>query len=132
MNIRLGEFVVMPNHFHGIVIISNNEFNTSENTVETHCYVETHCNHVETHCNASLQHQQNQFGPQRKNLASIIRGFKSTVKKQSFAINPEFGWQARFHDHVIRNEWEYINIENYIMNNPKSWKEDCFYKTISK
>lgn len=141
MNIQLGAFVVMPNHFHGIVFIGDNEFNTSDNmdkqciidthcNVETHCNdVETHCNNVETHCNASLPRQQNQFGPQRKNLASIIRGFKSTVKKQSFAINPQFEWQARFHDRVIRNQREFLNIEKYIQNNPKSWKEDCFYKS---
>lgn len=133
MNIQLGAFVVMPNHFHGIIIIGDNEFNTYDN-MDKHCDDGTHCNdgmhcNVETHCNASLQRHQNQFGTQRKNLASIIRGFKSTVKKQSFTINPQFEWQARFHDRVIRNQREFLNIEKYIQNNPKSWKEDCFYKS---
>jgi putative transposase len=36
-------------------------------------------------------------------------------------------WQERFHDHIIRNETEYNRIENYIINNPKKWKEDCFF-----
>ena len=36
-------------------------------------------------------------------------------------------WQKSFHDHVIRNENEYIKIAEYIENNPIRWKEDCFY-----
>src|SRR6266702_5532956 len=63
-NVTLDDWVVMPNHLHGIVVIGH---------VETHS-VETH--RVETHCNASLQGQHmNKFGPQRNNLSSIVRGF---------------------------------------------------------
>ena len=36
-------------------------------------------------------------------------------------------WQKSFHDHVIRNENEYIKIAEYIENNPIRWEEDCFY-----
>jgi hypothetical protein len=41
-------------------------------------------------------------------------------------IDPDFGWQSKFHDHIIRNHEEYLRIENYIINNPKNWKEDKF------
>jgi hypothetical protein len=64
-NVFLDEFVVMPNHVHGIIHIYNPN--------------------VEAHCNAPLRNDDkwnnNQFGPQRNNLASIIRGFKSSVKR---------------------------------------------------
>ena len=36
-------------------------------------------------------------------------------------------WQRSFHDHIIRNEKEYLKIWEYIDNNPISWEMDCFY-----
>jgi REP element-mobilizing transposase RayT len=41
-------------------------------------------------------------------------------------LNDQFGWQPRFHDHIIRNKTDYNRIENYIINNPKKWNEDRF------
>ena len=107
MNITLGAFVVMPDHFHGIVIIGNNEYN--------------HDSRDALQCVSTLQCATNQFGPQRKNLASIIRGVKSTVTKQARIINPAFGWLPRFHDHIIRNEKSFNSISNYIIDNPTNW-----------
>lgn len=105
MNIQLGEFVVMPNHFHGILIIGANEFNK----------------------NGSVDYV-SRFGPQRKNLASVIRGFKSSVTSYANANNIVFAWQERFHEHIIRNIDSYHNIANYIYNNPVNWHKDKFYR----
>ena len=130
MNLTLGAFVVMPNHFHAILIIGANAYNsgTLSNTEMVGVDGDNDVVVVETHCNASLQQQQqNQFGPQRKNLASVIRGFKSAVTTQAHIIHPEFAWQPRFHDHIIRNEQEYNRIADYIHNNPRNWKGDKFY-----
>jgi REP element-mobilizing transposase RayT len=66
----------------------------------------------------------NQFGPQRKNLASIVRGFKSAVTTFARKNDIEFGWQPNYYEHIIRNENEYYRIKNYIKNNPKKWAED--------
>jgi len=38
-----------------------------------------------------------------------------------------FGWQSRFHDHIIRNDAEYQRINDYIENNPKNWDNDKFH-----
>jgi len=46
----------------------------------------------------------NESGPQRENLSSIIRGFKSSITKHARQINAGFSWQTRFYDHVIRND----------------------------
>ena len=67
------------------------------------------------------------FGPQSKNLASIVRGVKSAVTIHAKIAGQDFAWQERFHDHVIRNEEEYRNIRNYIANNPANWEKDKFY-----
>ena len=103
MNIELGEFIVMPNHFHGIIIIAENQFNGIGGTSE------------------------NQFGSQSKNLASILRGYKSAVTTYARKNNIPFTWQPRFHDHIIRSDDAFKRISNYIVNNPANWKEDKFY-----
>lgn len=56
----------------------------------------------------------NKFGPQSKNLASIMRGFKTGVKKYATTSNILFQWQSRFYDHII---WERDrnNLENLYM-----------------
>lgn len=92
--VELDEFVVMPNHIHGIIFINKPD---------------------------KIDWQKNKFGSQSQNLASIIRGFKVSVKAYSTTNGIEFSWQPRYYDHVIRNEKEYINIKNYIFNNPEQW-----------
>ena len=37
-------------------------------------------------------------------------------------------WQRSFHDHIIRDERDYLKIWKYIDENPLKWEEDCFYK----
>jgi REP element-mobilizing transposase RayT len=102
MNLELDEFVVMPNHFHGIITIGKNEFND--------------------------QKKKSLFGPQTKNLGSIMRGIKSSVtifaKKSGIA---DFEWQPRYHDHIIRNEKEFQKIQSYIINNPSNWTKDKYF-----
>lgn len=120
MNLEMGEFVVMPNHFHAIIGIGENEYNTKRDT------------HLDTqrrgamHCASTNDNPKNKFGPQSKNLASIIRGFKIGVTKNARLINPDFAWQPRYHDHVIRNDKSFHRISEYIINNPRNWTTDQF------
>jgi hypothetical protein len=44
----------------------------------------------------------------------------------------DFGWQARFHDHIVRDQEEMNRIADYIQNNVRRWKEDKFYTALSK
>jgi putative transposase len=115
MNLELGEFVVMPNHFHGIMMIGENEFNRRDAM-----------HRVSTPANAQPT-TANKFGPHLKNLGAIMRGFKSSVTTYSKKLNVEFGWQERFHDHIIRSADGFVRISNYILNNPNNWKEDKFF-----
>ena len=66
----------------------------------------------------------NKFEPQSKNLASVMRGFKSTVSSFAMDNNIIFNWQPRYYDHVIRNHDEFMRISTYIRNNPANWKND--------
>ena len=56
-----------------------------------------------------------------------MRGFKSSVTMKARRIEPLFGWQARYHDHVIQDEATYHKIVTYIQHNPQNWKDDRFY-----
>ena len=144
MNLEIGEFIVMPNHFHAVIRIGKNRYNENGEWDQTVCGDGDGCADAcgegvgrdAMHCvstgkrNAIMSnHPKNQFGVQSKNLASIIRGFKSSVttysKKHGFSC---FEWQARYHDHVIRNPYSFERIQNYIINNPRNWKEDTFNK----
>ncbi|MCP4552324.1 MAG: hypothetical protein GY834_09850 [Bacteroidetes bacterium] len=115
--VKLDAFVVMPNHVHGIIIINKPDDGRDDENVETQNF-------------ASLQGQtkpKNQFGPQSKNLASIIRGFKIGVTKNARQIHADFAWQSRFHDHIIRNDKSFEKIKSYIIENPLKWNDDKFY-----
>lgn len=96
----LDEFVVMPNHIHGILII------------EKHGYKEWNVN---------------QFGPQSENLGSILRGYKSAVTIYAMERKIPFCWHSRYHDKIIRSEKALENIRNYIRENPQNWGKDKFY-----
>jgi REP element-mobilizing transposase RayT len=104
--VELDAFIIMPNHVHGIIIINKTD---NGNVVETQNFASLQ---------GSQQNSGNKFGPQSQNLASIIRGYKTGVKKYATMHHIDFTWQSRFHDHVIRDYLEYISIQDYINNNP--------------
>ena len=142
----LGEFVLMPDHLHAIVILDKSKCKCSGH-VGTHdrvgmCdRVGTH-DRVETHGRASLPQPQSQpptpqFQRQPKSISSFVAGFKSSTIKRiddwidsnnvamaKFNKNNPL-WQSNYHDHIIRNETEYRHISDYIIRNPIEWKEDA-------
>ncbi|MDR3697966.1 transposase [Mucilaginibacter sp.] len=127
MNLELAEYIVMPNHFHGILFIGDNQFNIEKyynNQGDAIHYVPTISSENDIY---PPNEQKNKFGPQSKNLAAVIRGFKSVVTTYARKNNIQFDWQARFHDHIITSNNEYLKIAEYIINNPKNWREDRFY-----
>ncbi|MBO7055887.1 MAG: transposase [Bacteroidales bacterium] len=128
-------YVIMPNHVHLIVYIRDSicrdALNASvRNTLNVsvknalNASVNNQTNNNEDARSASLQ----RFGPQSKNLGSIIRGIKSSVTKFARQNGIPFMWQSRYHDHIIRNQDEKNKIGIYIEQNPLRWEYDCFYK----
>lgn len=143
-NAKIDEFVVMPNHIHGIIILENINFNSHENIengndneneiVETRqCLVSTgQCLVSTTTPIKTLTNSETNMGRKRfqhpgsQSISSIIGSYKSictkTINKTQTEIN--FAWQSRFYDHIIRNEKSLENVRNYIVNNPVKWAED--------
>ena len=95
MALQLGAFVVMPDHFHAILVIGDNQFNR--------------------------EHRRSMFGPQSHNLASVVRGFKSSVTSFARREGIPFGWQPRFYDSIIRSRLGYSKVTAYIEKNPAKW-----------
>ncbi len=131
--VTLDEFVVMPNHIHGIIILNGNENGHTNDTEKP-----TEPSNVETRHALSLQPPtppstpatigQQRFQNQGENtLSSIIGSYKSVVTNHANRLHLLHDWQARFHDHVIRNAEEFQKIANYIQNNVSNWDKDKFY-----
>jgi putative transposase len=142
-NCLLHEFIIMPDHIHGIIEITFNNQETDKSSI-------------------------GKFQSPSQTIGSIIRGYKiATIKKikniilsnsdtgeLQFAPSSRFApsefdkgtgelrfapssrfarnkiialnfkiWQRDYHDHIIRDERAFTNISNYIKNNPKNWKK---------
>ena len=124
--VKLGSFIVMPDHIHGIIVIDKNESDDGDAGgvvvgVETQNFVSLRQTQKFAYRQTQKRQPKNKFGPQSQNLASIIRGFKIGVTKNAKQINPDFKWQSRFYDNIIRNERSFNNITQYITNNPLNW-----------
>lgn len=115
--VKLDSFVIMPDHVHGIIIIDKPECDgtmTGLTNVATNEETQDFASlRVRIHQN---QYPENKFGPQSKNLASIVRGYKIGVTKNARKINARFEWQSRYYDHR-----SYNNIKKYIIENPVKW-----------
>ncbi|MCG2460864.1 transposase [Flavobacteriaceae bacterium F89] len=152
-NIELGEFVVMPNHVHGILILHPDDNSDYENirdqlndgildgAISDGPISDGAISDVQTRHALSLagsgsgseSESQKLIGqkrfqnPGKNSISSIIGGYKSAVTKHAHRLGYQFEWQTRFHDHIIRDDKSFQNISHYIINNPKKWDEDKFH-----
>ena len=113
--VKLDEWIVMPNHVHGILFFHDRGDGNDRRRDAKFC--------VST-INAKIKNR-NVFGPQSMNLGSVVRGFKIGVTKyarQNLKIDNI--WQPRFYDCIIRDELQLNNIRDYIIENPAKWWRD--------
>ena len=129
--VSLGNFVIMPNHMHGILIIDNPtivqtrliaslsdlQSPTPESTSENNSTPTTKTGGITGDKNPMFH----------ENISRIIRWYKGRCSFEIRKTHSDFGWQSRFYDHIIRNSASYENILNYISNNPQNWIKDKFH-----
>ncbi|GAB4227105.1 MAG: transposase [Stanieria sp.] len=110
--IQLDLFVIMPNHIHGILVITDNGRDM-----------------------AMPCPYRGEFGkPITGSLPTIIRSFKSAVTKQINIFQNTPGnkiWQKNYYEHIIRNENSLAKIRQYIQTNPLVWKSDRLHPNNS-
>lgn len=115
-NIELDEFVIMPNHVHGIIAIVGADLRVCPDSREQH---ETKKRRKQgEHTGSPLQEIIQWFKTMTTN--EYIQG----VKARLYAPFAKRLWQRSFYDHVIRDEPSLHDIREYIHNNPLNWELD--------
>jgi len=109
-NARTDEFVIMPNHVHGIPWILNTKVGAQ-------------------HAAPLPPLRQRARAPAVRpgSLGAIVRSFKSAAAKRINEIRRTPGtpvWQRNYYERVIRNEDELNHIREYIGLNPLQWEFD--------
>jgi REP element-mobilizing transposase RayT len=124
-NVELNEFVIMPNHIHGIIVIVSGRGEGLENS---HNFPPK-----STFSNPSpLQdHSTSRFnGTVPGSIGAIIQNFKSGTSRKINAM-PDMKnvkiWQINYYDHIIRDREDYDRIVEYIRDNPSNWEKDELY-----
>ena len=137
-DVVLHEYVIMPNHIHGII-----EIKKSMDVLDWDA-----CDDVDVHNNVDVRDivGAKNFSPQphppspqphpssltnesirptgtSRTIGSIVRGFKIGVTK-GIGYSP---WQRNYYEHIIRDYMGYVKIAEYIVQNPLKWENDCFY-----
>ena len=98
--IELDVFSILPDHMHGLLTINKKD---------------------------KTDWKPNEFGVQSKNLGSVIRGFKASLKTFATINQIPFAWQERYHDSVIRSAEHLENVREYIINNQhKHFHQEIF------
>jgi len=138
-NVILHEFIIMPNHIHGIVELVGANNHSPENGMDVHHSPENIMDvspdnemDVSNGNGAKINGAKN-FSPLRspsKTIGSVVRGYKIGVTKwfrANINFQPPRIWQRNYYEHIIRNEQSYQTISNYIIDNPAKWNDDKFY-----
>ena len=135
-------YVIMPNHVHLIVVIDGDKTPYDRTCRDAACHVRNNdvC-HVKNddvcHNNADAARDVPTTGKnvRMQNVANrqgwlsvCIGGIKSAVTRFARENGIPFGWQSRYHDHIVRSQNEMNRIAEYIEQNPLVWDADCFNK----
>jgi putative transposase len=122
-NIFLDEWVIMPNHLHGIIEIIQ-QLSGIETPLNKEMFVQETAQKKET---PQRGVSTGGYNPRWKSnsLGSTINQFKSACTKKIWKSGVRtFAWQSRFYDHIIRNDDSLNKIRGYIQTNPERWQRD--------
>ncbi len=120
-NVHLHEFVIMPNHIHGIIEIVGASLVGAIN-------VDNSNSNIKMTSRASTRGA--------PTVGDVVGAFKSKTTNQYIKMVkngtlPPFNkriWQRNYHEHVIRDDVDYERVAMYTVNNPLTWEDDIFAK----
>lgn len=122
-DVEIPLYVVMPNHFHAIIIVGSPP-------VATNAKLSTNLGRLNQLARITVAtggdptyttHHNNRLG-------NVVAGIKANITRFARRNDIEFGWQPRYHDHIIRGIRDGNLIAEYIENNIFRWTSDCFYE----
>jgi putative transposase len=127
----LDAFVIMPNHIHGVIVITESRRGEAS-------AVQIRALNMPSKSDASPL-QQRPHGTQPRSLPAIVQNFRSvSARKINAACGMRgvthqgvmnhaptgFGWQRGYYEHIVRNEQELITTREYVVANPARWDDD--------
>lgn len=112
--VSIPSYIIMPNHIHLIISIIKNK--------NIH-------NHDKIINNNNINEKMSDIAKKRGRLSLIISKFKTSLTRYAIKNDIPFAWQERFYDRIIRNQNEFINVDNYIKNNISNWRDDEYYSS---
>ena len=128
INIKLDEFIIMPNHIHGIIIIVGagskpalNKRAGLEPVLMKRAGLEP----------VLMKRAGLEPAPTCHGLSEFVRQFKTFSAKRINKINKTPGihlWQRNYYEHIIRDENDLNRIREYIANNSLKWEDDKYYE----
>jgi len=132
---RLGEFVIMPNHVHGIIILQKDQVKETIQTDSTSIInTDTDQNNIEDSQFDEVKSIRIKGGitgnhnPMLHNsLSRVMRWYTGRVSFECHKIDLSFNWQRRFFDHIILDKSAFKRISVYIKRNPSNWENDTFF-----
>ena len=120
--VRLDEFVIMPNHVHGIIIIDQSKYTIKDNLLHGDGVYTLHATYIRQLPIANQQ--MSSISPKFGSLGSIVRSYKSAVTRNVHLNHFNMSWQPRFYDIIIRSKRSHQRISKYILRNPVNWGYD--------
>lgn len=109
-NVSVDSYIVMPDHFHAIVIVEPKQREIS---------TDTGCLRPPIHADEGDDfRKRNHFNA---TLSQAIGGVKSFLARQAHAMGIDFRWHTGFYDRIIRDQREYDHCVAYIENNVENW-----------
>jgi putative transposase len=108
--VQLDDFVIMPNHIHAIVMISQKQDAIKAASVKSPQRIE-----------------KRKFQQPKQLLEALVSGFKSSTTDRINDVHNtqnKVMWQRPYDQHTIRNKDDYGRIKKYIFDNPKNWEND--------
>ncbi|MCB0165675.1 MAG: transposase [Anaerolineae bacterium] len=134
-NVTIDEWVIMPNHLHGIIEITYSPVGAFRRNAPTHRNAPAPATHQPTDVDMPRQVvvgatrwvAPTTMGLQANSLGAIIGQIKSICTKRiRRAGMPDFAWQRNYYEHIIRSERALHAIRQYIQQNPLRWQLDRY------
>jgi len=134
--IEIDEFIVMPNHFHGIVFLQGRGDRQHQSSAILADMIGLSFNGLvaqmpmikdNIHGRPPVAPTDERPGPQPKSISSFLAGFKSIATKRIDESRQTPGapvWQRNYYERIVRNEIEFNRICEYIVSNPANWNDD--------
>jgi putative transposase len=123
-NVSLDAHILMPNHLHGIIILTDELECRGKATANQYPFDPSFSAEVALPKTRPTEHP----GARSGSLPAVIQNFKSTTSRCTKHIRGAIPlWQRNYYEHVIRNDRSLDEIREYIASNPWNWTKDEYY-----